>query len=193
MLNLSLIALKLISKSISIKGYKIISEDRLSNALNAWESMKKSLKNFADTKPTRNKDYDAGEILKKTTKPDPTRVNKTRVIRKENCDKDKILRDLDLIFDPKKYNYEPKKTICAFNNNYINNYINNNYINIYKSIGDKYKILSIKEYIDIIRPYLGDIVNNHKTQWKIYLTIAITFILLKILMRLVPCIQKVIK
>ena len=27
--------------------------------------MKKSLKNFADTKPTRNKDYDAGEILKK--------------------------------------------------------------------------------------------------------------------------------
>ena len=100
---------------------------------------------------------------------------------------------MDLIFDPKKYNYEPKKTICAFNNNYINNYINNNYVNIYKSIGDKYKILSIKEYIDIIRPYLGDIVNNHKTQWKIYLTIAINFILLKILMRLVPCIQKVIK
>ena len=27
--------------------------------------MKKSVKNFADTKPTRNKDYDAGEILKK--------------------------------------------------------------------------------------------------------------------------------
>ena len=66
MLNLSLNELKLISKSISIKGYKIISEDRLSNALNAWELMKKSVKNLADTTPTRNKDYDAGEILKKT-------------------------------------------------------------------------------------------------------------------------------
>ena len=31
------------------------------------------------------------------------------------------------------------------------------------------KNLSIKEYIDIIRPYLSDIINNHKTQgeWKI--------------------------
>ena len=29
---------------------------------------------------------------------------------------------------------------------------------------DKDKILSIKKYIDVIRPYLSDIINNHKAQ-----------------------------
>ena len=61
--------------------------------------------------------------------------------------------------------------VSVFNNNYIQ----------YESIGDKDKNLSIKEYIDIIRPYLSDIINNHKTQgeWKIHLTIAIKFIFSK--------------
>ena len=31
-------------------------------------------------------------------------------------------------------------------------------------MGDKGKNLTGKEYIDVIRPYLGDIINNHKTQ-----------------------------
>ena len=36
----------------------------------------------------------------------------------------------------------------------------------------------VNEYVDIIRPYLVDIINDHKTQskWKIQLTIAINFI-----------------
>ena len=42
----------------------------------------------------------------------------------------------------------------AFNSNYIE----------YENKGDNDKILSIKEYFDIIRPYLSDITNNHKTQ-----------------------------
>ena len=35
----------------------------------------------------------------------------------------------------------------------------------------------IREYLNMIRPYLRDIVNDHKTQgeWKIQLTIIITF------------------
>ena len=63
--------------------------------------------------------------------------------------------------DPEKDHYKPVKTVSAFNNNYIQ----------YKSIGDKDKNLSIKEYIDIMRPYLSDIINNHKTQreWEIHL------------------------
>ena len=38
-------------------------------------------------------------------------------------------------------------------------------------------MLSIEEYLHKIRPYLGDITNDHKTQdeWKIQLTIAISF------------------
>ena len=33
-------------------------------------------------------------------------------------------------------------------------------------MGDKYKNLSVKEYIDVIRPYLSDIINHHKANRK---------------------------
>ena len=38
----------------------------------------------------------------------------------------------------------------------------NNYIE-YKSKGDRYENLSPKEYLDEIRPYLRNLINNHKT------------------------------
>ena len=62
--------------------------------------------------------------------------------------------------EPKKDHYEPKKTVSPFNNNYIQ----------YESVRDKDKNLSIKEYIDVIRPYLSEIINNHEVQgkWKIH-------------------------
>ena len=39
-----------------------------------------------------------------------------------------------------------------------------------KSRGDKDKSLSIKEYLNMIKPYLRNIINDHKTQgeWKVY-------------------------
>ena len=40
---------------------------------------------------------------------------------------------------------------------------NDNYIE-YESKRDKNKTLSVKEYPNIIRPYLRDVINNHKTQ-----------------------------
>ena len=58
------------------------------------------------------------------------------------------------MLDPEKDHYKPVKTVSAFNNNYIQ----------YGSIGDKDKNPSIKEYIDFVRPYLRDNINNHKTQ-----------------------------
>ena len=83
--------------------------------------------------------------------------------------------------------YKPIKTISDFDNN-------NNYIE-YKSKGDKDETLSIIEYLNMIRPYLRDIINDHKTQgkwkvhsgnkvidyktqgeWKIQLTMRINFI-----------------
>ena len=44
--------------------------------------------------------------------------------------------------------------------------------------GDKNRILSFEEYIDKIRSYLGDNINDLKqsTTWKLQLTIAINFI-----------------
>ena len=81
--------------------------------------------------------------------------------------------------------YKPIITNGAFNNHYIQ----------YGSKGNKGKILTPSEYLDMIRPYLSDIINDHKTQgewiihsgntitehkpqgeWKIHLTLAINFI-----------------
>ena len=59
----------------------------------------------------------------------------------------------------------------------VNDTFNNNYIQ-YKSKGDNDKILTIREYLNMIRPYLVDMINDHKNQreWKIQLTMAINFI-----------------
>ena len=58
----------------------------------------------------------------------------------------------------------------------IGNAFSSNYIE-YKSNGDKGKTLSIKDYLDDIKPYLSDIINDRKTQgeWKIHLTMEINF------------------
>ena len=48
--------------------------------------------------------------------------------------------------------YKPIRINSAFNSNYVE----------YKSKGDKEKILTIKEYLNMIRPYLRDIMNDHK-------------------------------
>ena len=50
--------------------------------------------------------------------------------------------------------YKLISTKGAFNNNYIQ----------YGSKGNKDKILTSNEYLDMIRPYLSDIINDHKTQ-----------------------------
>ena len=49
--------------------------------------------------------------------------------------------------------YRPIRTKNAFNGNYVQ----------YESKEDKDKSLSPKEYLDMIRQYLSDIINNHKT------------------------------
>ena len=56
----------------------------------------------------------------------------------------------------------------AFNNNYV----------MHESNGDKDKILTLKEYLNMIRPYLVDMINDHKnkSEWKIQLTAIINFI-----------------
>ena len=62
----------------------------------------------------------------------------------------------------------------------IGNAFSSNYIE-YKSNGDKDKTLSIKDYLDEIKAYLSDIINDHKIQdeWKIHLTIAINIFISK--------------
>ena len=67
-----------------------------------------------------------------------------------------------------EYHYKPIRTTSVFNGNYIE----------YEIIGVKEKILTIKGYLDVIRPYSSDLINDYETQyeWRIQLIIAINFI-----------------
>ena len=80
-----------------------------------------------------------------------------------------MIRNIQNLFEYKKEEetyYKPVR---------VNNFWSNNYIE-YKSNSDKNKILSVEEYLDIIRPYLRDIVNDVKQSdtWKIQSTITIS-------------------
>ena len=68
----------------------------------------------------------------------------------------------------KKIYYKSIRIGNAFSSNYIE----------YKSNGDKDKTLFINDYLDMIRKYLSDIINDYKTQGesKIQLTVEINFI-----------------
>ena len=59
----------------------------------------------------------------------------------------------------------------------VGNFWNNNYVE-YESSGDRNKNISVKEYLDKIKPYLRDIIINLQKSdtWKIQLTIAINFL-----------------
>ena len=85
----------------------------------------------------------------------------------------KGIKDIKDLFDlsTSEHYYKPIIVNGAFNNNYIQ----------YASKGDKDKILTINEYLDMVRPYLVGMINDHKTQsgCKIQLTVAINFIFSK--------------
>ena len=108
------------------------------------------------------------KLLKKLKEEDLNRLEKHQYNDNDDLDY-KGTRQIENLFDKINENYyKPIKTKGAFNNNYME----------YESRGDKDKNLSPKDYLDIIRPYLRDMVNNHKThgEWKIQLTMQITFI-----------------
>ena len=58
------------------------------------------------------------------------------------------------------------KIYQAFDNSYVE----------YQTEGDKDKILSSKEYLDMIRQYLSDTINEDKDEWKIQLSMRINFV-----------------
>ena len=66
-------------------------------------------------------------------------------------------------------NYEPILIKTGFNNNYLQ----------YRSEGND--SLSFEEYLNLIKPYLNDLINTHKNkvEWKIQLTAQINFISLR--------------
>ena len=76
----------------------------------------------------------------------------------------KEIRDVGNLFNKVAFNrstdedyYKPIETSSAFNGHYIE----------YQSKGNKDKNLSPKNYLNMIRPYLSDIINDHKAPKKL--------------------------
>ena len=82
---------------------------------------------------------------------------------------DNITYGLDYLFNElnEEDYYEPTEIKSAFDGSYV----------LYESRGDKDNKLAIYEYFDIIRPYLKDMIDNHKAkgEWKIQLSMQIIF------------------
>ena len=91
-------------------------------------------------------------------------------LKKENqAIKNRIIRDIRNPFENKEEDhYTPVRVINFWSNNYIE----------YKSYGDKNNIISIEEYLNKIRQYLKNIINNLKKldTWEIQLMMSINFI-----------------
>ena len=190
------------SKNRSIKGYKNISKEKLLSALNESEPnfIKDSENNFNNVRMKEVKE-DLNKLRNINLKPKmkETRRNLYKIKKKKCLSKWKIkeieqnLIELEeSLYKFKKYHdyddieyygirgignlfgkvdeeyYKPIKTRSASNGNYIE----------YESKRDKDKNLSPEEYLDMIRPYLSDMINDHKTRgkWKILLAMQISFI-----------------
>ena len=98
-------------------------------------------------------------------------IRKLRQEKETKTIKDRILRDIKNSFEHEKQEENYYKLVRE------SNFWSSNYIE-YESNGDKNKTLSVEEYLNKIRPYLKDIINNLKKsdKWKIQLTIANNFI-----------------
>ena len=212
--------IKTIANIIGIKGYKSMSEDELLSTLTLSKPVKKVKtqkkiskariekirKEFSELRHKCSKSK-INEIRKNLYEIESEKnlfeskikeIERNLTELEENHSKTKMYYDYDGIeykgirnikdlFDlsiDKDY-YQPITTRGAFNSSYIQ----------YENKGDKGQKLSIKQYLNMNKPYLSDIINDHKahglvryhsgnktwveetpSEWKIQLTMAINFI-----------------
>ena len=194
--NLSLNELKLMAKSKSIKYYKgNLKEDLIKILSEPKPEINLSKKKIKEIKKDFNKlkyrfsksklsefrrslyniknqkNLSTPEI--KETEKNLLELEKSLYNLKKHCDHDdteyQVIRDIKNLFgEVDEDYYKPIKIKSASNGNYIK----------YESKGDKDKNLLPKEYLDVIRSYLSDMINDHKTriEWEIQLTMQINFI-----------------
>ena len=134
-----------------------MSEDRLSSALISSKPVKKIKKpkmNFSKARIEKiRKEFNKSRHKFSRSKINEIRRNLYEIENEKYYDYDdaeyngiKDVKDLFYLSIDEDY-YKPIITNGAFNNNYIK----------YESKGNKDKILTVNEYLDIIRPYLSNI------------------------------------
>ena len=205
--SLSLDELKLIARSRGIKGYKNMSKKRLLSPLSKPKIDNERLKEIREDLNKSGHKFSKSEIKE-------IRKNLYEIENKKNILTQKIKQIEKILSTIKKYHdhddaryisirdagnlfsqstdkdyYKLIKIKSAFNGNYIE----------YESNGDNDKNLPAEKYLNIIRPYLSNIINDYKAfknvkvhsgnevsdyetqfgEWKIQLTMSINFISFK--------------
>ena len=186
---------KLLAKERGIKRYENMSGDKLLSALKATENEK----NFDKTRTKK---------IREKVKKLQYEFSKSEIKEiKKNLYKIENKKSFSASKEAKTYLLKLEEKLCRLKNYYeyddaeykgikdvkdlfdspmdedyykpiiVNGAFSNNYIQC-ESRGNKVKILTLNEYLDIIRAYLRDMINDHKTQseWKTQLTVEINFI-----------------
>ena len=150
---------------LSRLGNIVTSNDRMKIKKELYEIEKK--KNLSDNE--KEKIYDRLVELVRTL----DKKEKYKYHDRDDLDYHGI-RDIENLFDNVNDNdyYKPILVKSSFKENY----------KYYESRGDKDKKLSIEQYLDVIKPYLSDLINDHKAietssnEWKIQINMHINFV-----------------
>ena len=164
MQDLSLTELRSIEKNRGIKKYNNLDKKELSKNILLPSLSSNELRLIFKLRKIKNYEKMSEDELQnafKNSKP----FKDSKEINKENQDDDEIIRDLRFLYEPKENYYEPRKTKGAFGGNYVE----------YESNEDTDEVSSVEGYLDEIEPYLIDIINEHKDEWKIQLAAEIIF------------------
>ena len=158
--------IELLAKKRNIINYKTRSSDKLYNIFKKQSKNKKRIDDIREE--LKNSKYIISKSELKNIKENLYNIEKQRKVSLKKTSKyldelDKRILSLDKYNDDDDYDienlckisinkdyYEPKLNKDGYNNNYIE----------YKSEGDK--LSTIEEYLDLIKPYLKELINDHK-------------------------------
>ena len=189
-LKLSSEELKAIAKIRGIKGYKSMSEDEILSALTSSKPVKKSKKTRTNCFEPRigkiRREFNESRYKFSKLKINEIRKNLYEIENEKNLSESKIkeiernLTELEENLSTTKKYYDYEDIECrgirnirdlfdlSIDEDYYKPIIargtfNSSYIQ-YETKEDKGKNLSIKEHLNIIKQYLSDIINDHKTR-----------------------------
>ena len=183
--------IELLAKKRNIKNYKSKSSGRLYNIFKKQSKNKKRIDDIREE--LKNPKYNILKSESKDNKRNLYNIEKQRKMSLKKTSKhldeldERILR-LDKYHDYDDFEYKGIKDIenlfkISIDKDYYKPKLNKNGYNEnyaqYESKGDK--ILSLKEYLNLIEKYLRELIEEYKLkgEWKVQLTIEVNFISLK--------------
>ena len=183
--------IELLAKKRNIKNYKSKSSDRLYNIFKKQSKYKKRIGDIREE--LKNLKYNISKSESKDIKRNLYNIEKQRKISLKKTSKyldelDKRVLRLDKYHDYDDFEYKGIKDIenlfkISIDKDYYKPKLNKSGYNKnyaqYESKGDK--ILSLKEYLNLIEKYLRELLEEYKQkgEWKVQLTIEVNFISLK--------------